>query len=694
MLEIKELRLQAIGRFVEEQVISFDNLGKLVQVDGIRNDTGASSGSGKSTVFNSLDFLFGLNDIPSSVLQSRFTKEGISVTMTGLSDGKDLAITRGKGKLSVTLDGETTTGSKLAEEKIDQILGMPRKLFRPLLHKRQKEGGFFLQFTPKEIHEFLTDALGLSEIRVKAELVDKKLKTLGDQATLDQGSLDQARSGLNATISATLTLGEPPAKEVDQSTVVALKKSYESAQEAVLPIKARHSTELQALEITRPIARQTSVDQSTLQALEAKLSVVGRKIDEIVSQNSADVKEERSRASRIGSSIQAKKVQLATLAYNVQNGTRARSEAATLALEVKKIRDSVCPTCEQSWATEAAKAREGVILAKIKSHGETIALAVVSAQDTEHLLSEISSLVLQATEKAIPLPAEYSAQRIASDEVTTKIGEERRRIRDSESAEHQLNRAQIEQFGQAQRGIMERHQAEIQQVSGQVDITRRIFETATHKFRSYEQARSTYETSIKSMAEQKAKYEANCVEYQDKLTSLTADLILAEELKKAIKGYTSCSFDEALEYIGIVATEIIRAIPNMANATIQLEGIRETKDGKVKEEVNAVINMDGELAIPIKSLSGGERTSLDLAIDLAVLDLLETRTGKGTDLFILDEPFQALDSVNSEQVLEMLINYQGSKRLIVVDHDPITKQMVTDKILVIREGQTSRIDKT
>lgn len=689
MLEIKELRFQAIGRFVEEQVISFDKLGNLVQIDGVRNDTGGSSGSGKSTVFNSLDFLFGLNDIPSSVLQSRFTKDGISVTMSGTFDGKALTITRGKGKLSVDLDGEITTGSKLAEEKIDQILGMPRKLFRPLLHKRQKEGGFFLQFTPKEIHEFLTDALGLSEIRVKADLIEKKLKTLNDEISLNQGLLNQAKSGLDATNSAALTLGAAPAKETDQTTVMALKRAYEGAEKAVLPIKAKHSLELQALEMTKPTAKTVNVDQLALQALEAKLSAVGRKLDEIVSQNSADVKEERGRVNRVGSSIQAKKVELATLSYHVQNGTKARAEAATLALEVKKIRDSICPTCEQSWATEAAKAREIELLAKIKAHGDVIVLAAKSSQESGQLLKDISGLEPFAIEKPVPMPAEYSAQRIANDEITTKIGEERRRIRDAEAAEHHANRVQVEQFGQAQRGILERHQAEIQQVSGQIDLTRRTFESAAQKLKSYEQARSTYEYSVKSMAEQKAKYEANCKEYQGKLVSLIADLALADELKKAIKGYTSCSFDEALEYIGNAATEIIRAIPNMANATIQLEGIRETKEGKVKEEVNAVINMDGEIAIPIKSLSGGERSSVDLAVDLAVIDLLENRTNKGINVFILDEPFTGLDTVSIEMAIEKLKSL--NKRLIIVDHNPEIKEMVESRLLVVRNGLTSTI---
>lgn len=689
MIEINELRLSAIGRFVEEQIIRLDKLGNLVQVDGVRNDTGGSSGSGKTTIFNALDYLLGLNDIPSSVLQSRFTKEPMSVTMIGKYIGKDLTITRGKGKLIVELDGEKISGNKLAEEKIDQILGMPRKLFRPLLHKRQKEGGFFLQFTPKEIHEFLTDCLGLSEIRIKEELVDKKIKELTNDANSTQSCLGQSLSALEATQNAILALGEVPIKEIDQHLILSLKKAYEAAQEVLGPTKSRHSIELATFETSKPKTKLVEVDQTHLKSLEIKLADVYRKIDEIVSQNAIDVKEERNRASQVLGLIQSKKLEMANLDHDVKNGVKSRSEADILATEIKKIRDSICPTCEQKWATEAAYAREAALIEKIKFYGNLIGLSISSSNKIDKLKQEILELTPISAEKSIPMPAEYSAQRIFQDEISTRINEERRRIRDTEAAEHHINRVLIEQFGQEQRSLMEKQQTELQQINGQIDITRRTFEAATHKIKSHEEARDRWRTSARALSEYKAKHEASIQEYSDKSKSLRTDLIFAEELKRAIKGYTSCSFDEALDYIGNAATEIIRAIPNMANATIQLEGIRETKDGKVKEEVNAVLSMDGELGIPIKSLSGGERSSVDLAVDLAVIDLLENRTNKGINLFILDEPFTGLDAVSIEMAIDKLKNL--NKRLVIVDHNAEVKEMVESRLMVVREGLTSKI---
>src|ERR1700687_416274 len=144
MLTLKELRFRGIGRFVEEQKISFENLGGLTQIDGQNNNTKGSSGAGKSTIAHALDFLLGLNSIPNAVLQSRLTSESIFVEGSFDFDGQPLIISRGK-KLKIDLVGEVTTGSsKLAEEKLDKILAIPRHLLKPMLHKVQGEKGFFL----------------------------------------------------------------------------------------------------------------------------------------------------------------------------------------------------------------------------------------------------------------------------------------------------------------------------------------------------------------------------------------------------------------------------------------------------------------------------------------------------------------------------------------------------------------------
>jgi DNA repair exonuclease SbcCD ATPase subunit len=228
-------------------------------------------------------------------------------------------------------------------------------------------------------------------------------------------------------------------------------------------------------------------------------------------------------------------------------------------------------------------------------------------------------------------------------------------------------------------------------VRGQADIDRRVYESAVQKLQSYEQSRARYEQTYNELSKKAKSFEETTVKCKSDLEVTIYCQKKALEVEKAIKYYVSFSFDEALDAISEKATKIIRCIPNTSNATIQFEGTRETGKGVVKEEVNAVISVDGEIGVPIKSLSGGERTSTDLAVDLAVIDYIETKTGKGLNVFIIDEPFDGLGTVEIEMALEVFKNANINKKLIIVDHNPEVKQMVQDRLVVVRDGLTSKV---
>lgn len=681
MLKLKELRFSGIGRFVEEQVIDFTKLANLVQIDGQNLNTNGSSGAGKSTVFNALDYLLGLNDIPNTVLQSRLTKEALNVTGVFELDGKTLTISRGK-KLSVEFDGELTVGSnKLAEEKLDQILAMPRQMFRLLLHKRQGEGGFFLHFTPKETHEFLTDCLGHGDLKRKSELLDKNVKELEEKLASLLSKVEAGKASLTATQNALAALGSAPVKEVGQDLILTLKAKAEASASELAAIQTRHKLESEALELTRPVPKTTTPDSSKRTSYE-------KEINEVRAEASRLVLAERDRVSELNNQISTLKLQASQLKHQIQTSEAVKSEASKCALEIKTIRDHKCPTCDQSWLTDSAKTAENALIEKVKNLKDKIAQGAQAQLDLAKVEKDIETLTSQAV---LVIPEGVTQLQAREKELEALISEEKQKENDFSAAQNHINRTISAEFAEKQKELLRKHSLEADQARGQVDIDRRTLEAAVNKMKSYEEARMRYERTLKSLKEQEQRtlddLTANSVLY----LAVEEQFQLAEEAKRAIKSFTSCSFDDALEEIGDTATRIIRGIPNMANATIQLQGVRETKDGKVKEEVNAIINVDGEVAIPIKSLSGGERSSVDLAVDLAVIDLLESKTNKGIDIFILDEPFTGLDTVSIEMALEVLKNSNLSKRLVIVDHNPEVKQMVESRLVVVREGTTSKV---
>jgi len=150
-------------------------------------------------------------------------------------------------------------------------------------------------------------------------------------------------------------------------------------------------------------------------------------------------------------------------------------------------------------------------------------------------------------------------------------------------------------------------------------------------------------------------------------------------------------FQETLDTIGATASNILNQIPNVQSSSISFESFKEQKNGKIKEEITAMLNNGSSENVDIRSLSGGERSSIDIAVDLAAIDILEDKFNKGMNLFILDEPFDGLDTISKEQYLELLKNLNTNKKLIIIDHSSEVKEMVSDTIIIEKTNGISRI---
>ena len=677
LLELEKLKFKGIGRFLEEQVIDFTSLGKFVQLGGQNNNTKGSSGAGKSTVFMVLDYLFGVSNRPSTVLKCRYSEEGIFVEGTFRYGGKPLTITRGK-KLSIDLDGVVTTGnSDKTEEKLDEIIGMPRDLFRKMLHKRQKEGGFFLDMTPAIMDSFLMSALGLNAYKPKIKIADDKVSELTEKKKTTITSLAAARSALKATQDAILSMGLPPVREMHQSVVLDLREKVEKSTGALDLTLQMTRLEEATLNESRPQITSIPFDRTALELLERDYKAAESRITHANWQ-------EKDRQNRAMVELTQFQKHLTRLQTSIAQGEAATKKAVEVAEQIKKIKDGKCYTCGHDWVDAQTHTN---LMSSIKN----LRIQIEAGQEAHKRIPDAQASVDHWSKEIEPLPVNTDTDTIALQRTEFDLIDLRQQEKDHQWAQLKKNKELLSTFELQESAMRTRHREMLDQVRGQADIDRRTYEAALEKLKSYAAALARYEAQSASLKAQEASYEDRINELLEQSTQVDKELVKAEELKRALKSYLSCSFDEALETISENATKLIRNIPNMANATIQLEGVKETQDGKIKEEVNAVIHMDGDANVPIKSLCGGERTSTDLAIDLSVIDLLESKANKGINLFILDEPFDGLDTVCIEMALEVLKNSNSNKRLIIVDHNPEVKEMVESRLTVVRDGSTSRI---
>jgi DNA repair exonuclease SbcCD ATPase subunit len=683
MLKLKTLRFQNIGRFVEEQEISFTDLNGLVQVDAENKNTGGSSGSGKSTIFLALEYLLGLNDVPVTILQSRLTKDKISISADFDFDGQLLIISRSSKGLSIDLAGTVTEGSsKLSEELLDKILGMPRDLFRVLFYKRQREGGFFLNLGPKETHAFLVDAKGLNEHSKKAEEIDKDLKKLQENQVSANNALLVAKSGFESTLNALSSVGEPPEPSIfTQQDIDSLKSIYTDQGFALGHVIDRHLQEKTELAKEKPNLLASSFDRSKIVHIEKELSSLSSQVKSL--ENA-----ERDRQGAAKEEANTVIIKLASAKTAIYNGEQAKKEAQRIIAELNKIKEGICPTCTQNWVTDSIKVKEAQLLMNFETQKALILAGVAANEKIKELQDQQAVLADDIVPLAIPELAEIALKAEALD---LNIKAERKLESEHNSKENQTIKLANDAYLVKLNDLSSKQSAEKSVVESQLSKAKQDLIQAQQTFESAKMSASRYKTTLDSLNIQRAKKEQELTTANLAIVELKEKIEIVSEAKALVKSFISCSFDEALESIADKATTILRGVPNMATATIQLEGIKETKSGTVKEEVTAVLHVDGEQNVPIKSLSGGERSSVDLAIDLAVIDFLETETGKGIDLFIMDEPFGGLDSTSIEQVLEILQNSNVGKKLILVDHNDVVKQFVQNKIMVIRNGETSHI---
>ena len=501
---------------------------------------------------------------------------------------------------------------------------------------------------------------------------------------------------------------------------------------------SKNASELQSAELTRQSGIEAKIKEILKKISELEFAELSRQseVKNKISSSQLEIsnlqKIEQNRQSDVRSKIATNRLEHNKAHNLASQGDQAKEAAKKLAVDLNAIRASTCPTCQQGWITDSIKAKEVDILNKLGEYRLTVIAGAEAHKSILNLDDEHKSLLLESAFRALPeiddlnakiaqlkldcfpqvIPevSEHNAKigqlklestprvipevlelKMKSDFKNQELQAFRQEERNHQLKENTRNQEILADFAKIQIALGQKHESNIKSLLDLERQTLAEYELALVKLKSFESEIERYSGSLSKFNAQITTYESKVTQKSVELASTQEEIETVEEAKKTIKSYLSCSFDDALESIGDKATRLIRMIPNMSNATIQFEGTKENKDGRIKEEVVCIVSMGGEIGIPLKSLSGGERSSADLATDLAVIQFIEERTGKGSNLYIMDEPFLFLDSVNIEQILEMIRDSDISKKFIIVDHNPIVKEMVPERIVVVREGEESNI---
>ena len=141
--------------------------------------------------------------------------------------------------------------------------------------------------------------------------------------------------------------------------------------------------------------------------------------------------------------------------------------------------------------------------------------------------------------------------------------------------------------------------------------------------------------------------------------------------------------DRANKYLGVLSD---------GDITVDVSTQRELKasKGEYRDELEIQWVIEG---VPGYPPSGGQQRKIEIAIDLALMDLAESREGAGLDIFIADEILDGLDDEGTARVVQLLQALRKRRGTIfVISHQPAMGEAFERTAHVVKQLGTSYVE--
>lgn len=645
----------------KELELDLDNRG-LVLLTGKNLDdksgTFDKNGIGKSSLVASIFYaLFG--ETPdgrsSDAVINKDAKKNTTVELTLEVAGNTYVITRGRKKnvLKVTQNGEPMEFSTMKETQanIEQLIGIPEEVFRTTLFFDGHYTTPFSEMTDKQKKEFLSAIVDLSVYsrahdRTKEEIKETKASISAVESNIVIASEASKRELENVErLKATLAQYESNLEQAqvslanyDESKTEVLAKSLLEATKVLEEVSAYKTTnEAQnALREALTASQRVSSELSELQSKSRALAVQVDNLKSTMKTKMAMIKQYE---------------ELNQSAFTKDNLTTAYSYGANgQAIEAL---DEIIPSGAVNLDTVANLKTELANL--VKEFKET---------DTTMYDQSIAELTQKQTEMSVGL-----------QELQAKANKE---IEDNNSVN-----ARYKQASNAVAKIKDdlRNEEQVKRnLEAQVKSAQDSLALVKQQLDSYGEVDvDNASTVVQELQEKK-------VALADKLVNL--EKVLGAFSDKGIKSHVldlvTPTLNEGVnKYLGV-----------LTGGAINVEFSTQSKkaDGTLSDKFDISVTYNGDV-MSYNALSSGEKRRVDVAISLALQDMVIQRYGADVNLLAYDELFESLDATGSENVIELLksrIEKVGT--IIVVSHNEDLKPLFDNSLEVIKKDGVSTLE--
>lgn len=157
------------------------------------------------------------------------------------------------------------------------------------------------------------------------------------------------------------------------------------------------------------------------------------------------------------------------------------------------------------------------------------------------------------------------------------------------------------------------------------------------------------------------------------------------------QGIKSVLLDSVTPYLNTRANYYLT---KMTGASIEVKfNTQDTlKSGEKRDKFKiGVINEHGDDTYA--GNSGGEKRRIDIAINMALQDLVSSRSNKSLDIVVYDECYEGLDEIGCQSVIDLLQEKAETfGSVFVITHNDNLKQMFNKSVLITKGGGKTTIE--
>jgi len=680
VIRLKWLKMKAFRSFAEEAFIKFPETG-LVLIRGNDNKSGESSGTGKSNVNLAIAYALDFpGQLPATELQSWLTDEPLQVYLCLGTPQGDVVIGRGK-KNVLKIGDQTITGARAISENFQKVFGQIPEVLAALTYRAQARGGLFLSKTDSEKKEFLSQLVGLDRFEASVDAAEEEIKNLTRQLPQLEAALQSEKQALERKKNNTGQLifeddsGVVTVLEDAQRRLEEAKNQHEEAKQAVKVLSSQNISEggfnkkmddlsavILGLEKDAREVRAQVMPKSELVAL--RESIIKR-IKDLQADDTARKKKE-------DAAIQDMRQKLTGALSIAASLPHLEKELHSIEAKIKAVKEDLCPTCGQEWpqdvAMDISKYMEEMAQLKTKIHNIqnvvipftiTVQRAIAVAQNAfqpHEDIKKLEDLKIRFDDDISAEAARFEREKLqALDALNTKTTALRA---DFENVRREKYKKEMEA-----EALVSSRLAKVLELGNFIAHARNKIEAIKggNEWKQREYDRNTQEVLTQ---------EELVIVAQGKLTTLQKSLAQEKDYVEMVgrNGFLGLVFDEILQEISEEANTRLGRLPNVSHVTIRFRTESLLQKGTLKKSIVPLVNVGGHEGRLEAALSGGMKASVHQIVDLALMDVIQRRTGCMPGWFSMDESGEGQGLVTKESALEVLRSYAQEKLILVIDH--------------------------